>query len=296
MTGMIRPELGQLFTGYFNGYATPGYVTTGIETIDLGISTHIYGVRPAAHDYGVYADDATRAVINSGWVHDLRGAPFELRAYCWCDGGTHADGCPPNFRHAASGFEAYWYKHSGRGESCNQEVSLFEWQKIQRDCEDWIAAQPPAFRLLVTGSREWGSGMYEPVPGKKWTRLKDGWQDSGDPDLAMMLAALKTVRTRAAGRHIRLVHGSARGADQIAALLTSRATNASAEAHPALWGRKQDGTHNAGAGFQRNERMVESGVDLCVAFFKRGATNRGTTHCSDVAREAGVEVIEVWSD
>lgn len=282
--------------GYYNGFGTPGYVTDGINSIDRLISESIYGVREVRNEYGTYASFDTHATSNLGWIHDLPGAPFSMRAYCWCDGGRegHEEDCPPNFHHFESDFQAYWYKHSNRGQTCNQKIGSSEWRKIQRECEDWVLAQPRAFRVLITGSREWASDLYAPVPGKKWKRLREDWYERNHPDVLAMRNALSVARKRANGAHIRVIQGGAQGADQIAGALTRKAESASVELHPALWGRREDGSYNKAAGFERNQRMVDSGADICLAFLKRSAANRGTQDCIRRAQKAGIEVVEVW--
>ena len=298
MAEMIEPELGQLFNGFYNGYSTPGYVNAGYNAIDALLSEHLYSVRKVKYDYGTYDSWDMYATGNTGWIHELpEGAPFAMRAYCWCDGmhDGHEDGCPPNFHHFASDFRAYWYKHGNRGQSCNRDISLADWRKIQRECEDWILTQPRGYRVLITGSREWGSDLYEPAPGKKWKRIRQDWYETPNSDVEVMKRALREVRERAGNAHMRLVEGGANGADQIAGLLSGRADNASSEFHPALWDRKKDGSYNRAAGFQRNQRMVDSGADICVAFLKRSAANKGTKDCIERAKKAGIEVIEVWN-
>jgi hypothetical protein len=49
--------------------------------------------------------------------------------------------------------------------------------------------------------------------------------------------------------------------------------------------------HGKLAGRIRNREMVADGADLVVAFPQDGAGNRGTRHCVEVAREAGLPVI-----
>ena len=61
-------------------------------------------------------------------------AAFAMRAYCWCDGDRHPDGCPPNFEHYDSGLVANWYKHVGRGHSQNRAISVREWVNILGSC------------------------------------------------------------------------------------------------------------------------------------------------------------------
>jgi hypothetical protein len=41
--------------------------------------------------------------------------------------------------------------------------------------------------------------------------------------------------------------------------------------------------------------MVDLGADVCLAFFKTGAANRGTKDCCDRARASGIPV-RVWLD
>ena len=91
-----------------------------------------------------------------------------------------------------------------------------------------------------------------------------------------------------------LVHGAARGADKTAAKIwTSRGLVD--EPHPANW--KQFGR---AAGHIRNEEMVALGADLMLAFLVADAApgepprNVGTRNCIKQARDAGIEVIEVW--
>lgn len=51
-------------------------------------------------------------------------------------------------------------------------------------------------------------------------------------------------------------------------------------------------THGKSAGPLRNRAMVDSGADLCLAFYKQGAGNRGTKDCVRRAKIAGIPVIE----
>lgn len=125
-------------------------------------------------------------------------------------------------------------------------------------------------RILITGSREWTDHalMKETLLG--WGRfmgISDEWPV--------------------------LVHGAARGADSMAASIWSAMSNPT-EAHPAKWDRKLDGSYNKYAGFQRNQEMVNLGADICLAFLKSGAGNRGTRDCMKRASDAGIEVVEVW--
>ncbi len=80
-----------------------------------------------------------------------------------------------------------------------------------------------------------------------------------------------------------IVHGDSRGADRLAARV-ARELGCDTEAHPADWGR-----HGRSAGWVRNSRMAQAGAVLCVAF----PGGRGTASMVEIAREAGIRVLEV---
>lgn len=46
---------------------------------------------------------------------------FIMRPYCWCEGDTHPDGCPPNFEWRD--VRISWYKHAGRSPSSNTQLT-----------------------------------------------------------------------------------------------------------------------------------------------------------------------------
>lgn len=123
------------------------------------------------------------------------------------------------------------------------------------------------YRVLVTGSREW-------------------------TDKAALYAELDAVL--AGHPSVTVVNGQCpRGADAMAVSWvmdrwTWQEADVSHEDHPADW-------HGYGkqAGFIRNAAMVAAGADLCIAFFKKGAGNKGTSHCANAAWKAGIEVKRV---
>lgn len=80
-----------------------------------------------------------------------------------------------------------------------------------------------------------------------------------------------------------IVHGAARGADSIARFIAED-LGFRTEAHPADWKK-----YGKGAGPVRNQAMLDSGIDLVIAF--PGGT--GTKDMTTRARKAGVEVHEV---
>jgi hypothetical protein len=96
-----------------------------------------------------------------------------------------------------------------------------------------------------------------------------------------------------------IVHGAAPGADSLAAWWAN-ATGRKSEAHPADWERACDNnchhkprTKNGKpycpmAGHLRNQKMVDLGADICLAFPMPGS--RGTWDCVRRAEQAGIPV------
>ena len=120
------------------------------------------------------------------------------------------------------------------------------------------------FRVLVTGSRE--------------------WDDVQELRFALIRATAPRLDS------VVIVHGACpSGADAMAAEWASD-YRVTAESHPADWGR-----HGKAAGPARNAEMVALGADLCIAFFKQGAGNRGTSDCASQALAAGIPVRRVSS-
>lgn len=125
-----------------------------------------------------------------------------------------------------------------------------------------------AFRILVTGSRE--------------------WPDDGSVDDAIcdVISEENTFRPDP-DRTFVVVHGDApRGADAYAKAAVLRLQEGGwpvgEEPHPAKWwiGR--------GAGFLRNMEMCDLGADICLAFIKDNS--RGATHCANFAEKSGINV------
>ena len=111
-------------------------------------------------------------------------------------------------------------------------------------------------RVLVTGSREW-------------------------TDFTFIRRMLDVADVRVGP--IRLVHGGARGADQLAA--SAQRLNHPTwpiEEHLADWS-----LYGKVAGMVRNRHMVDLGADLCLAFILDGS--RGATMCADLAEKSGIE-------
>jgi YspA, cpYpsA-related SLOG family len=130
-------------------------------------------------------------------------------------------------------------------------------------------------RILVTGSRDFND--YRTIMRGLTVAIED------------------VIASRPADKEIVIVHGNARGADTLAKefalraahYMTSKGYRLRHEAHPAKWDE-----YGRGAGPRRNQEMVDLGADLCVKFVKRGASNRGTTDCSNRATKAGIKILE----
>lgn len=63
---------------------------------------------------------------------EFRTDSFVMRRYCWCDGRTHEDGCPPNFEWKDARIN--WYKHGWRGLSSNVELTPDRINDLLEDC------------------------------------------------------------------------------------------------------------------------------------------------------------------
>ena len=82
---------------------------------------------------------------------------------------------------------------------------------------------------------------------------------------------------------VTIVQGGARGADRIAWMWAGEA-GVAFETYPADW----DGDGRA-AGPIRNQKMLDSGADLVIAFRSEGES-RGTDHMCSIAARRGVPV------
>jgi len=81
------------------------------------------------------------------------------------------------------------------------------------------------------------------------------------------------------------VHGAARGADSLVDMI-ARSLGYPTEGHPTDWEK-----HGKPAGGIRNQRMVDLGADLCLAFPMPGSI--GTFDCIVRCERAGIKVIPV---
>lgn len=122
-------------------------------------------------------------------------------------------------------------------------------------------------RILVTGSRSWTDEAT--IHNALWEQLQ-------------RLGPYASVSSTPV-----LVHGGARGADEIAAAVWHVMWGLQYERHPvekADWDRL-----GKRAGIIRNQHMVDLGADVCLAFIKDGS--RGASHCATAAEKAGIPTI-----
>ena len=88
---------------------------------------------------------------------------------------------------------------------------------------------------------------------------------------------------------ITLIHGCARGADSLADAWSWLAHPVTVERYPADWDR-----YGKRAGYIRNRRMLDEGKpDMVIAFYSSVEKSRGTSMMVDIARRAGVPVVEI---
>lgn len=120
-------------------------------------------------------------------------------------------------------------------------------------------------RLLVTGDRNWRDAQ----------RVHD---------------ALIATRTTHHEEEVVLISGDARGADTYADVI-GQLLGFTVERYPADWN-----VHGRAAGPIRNQQMLESGVDYCIAFHDDLGSSRGTRDMVERCERAGIEVRIVGSD
>ncbi|KQO98890.1 SLOG family protein [Leifsonia sp. Leaf264] len=126
-------------------------------------------------------------------------------------------------------------------------------------------------RVLITGSREIKQRSTVAAA------ITQTWVDFGRQPLTV-------------------IHGNARGADKLAGQVArDNRGRATEEIHPAIWQPEgPNGPTDKLAGFTRNQKMVDLGADICLAFLKEGERNSGTRDCIRRAMKAGINVFETW--
>lgn len=121
-------------------------------------------------------------------------------------------------------------------------------------------------RILITGSRTWSSEAII------------------ENEIATAMYEAKV----ASSGEVTLVVGGARGADQIAQRYGEEA-GMNIELHAADWDH-----YGKAAGPIRNQEMVDSGADICLAFLL--PSSKGARDCADRAKKAGIEVREFYAE
>jgi hypothetical protein len=120
-------------------------------------------------------------------------------------------------------------------------------------------------RILVTGSRDW---PYQEVVWQELARSV-AFLRQGHGDVTIVDGACPSGADNMAHGWVEHLHS------------LGAASHIASERHPANW--TQDGK---AAGVIRNQRMVNLGADLCLAF--RFNLSRGTTDCLHRAAWAGI--------
>lgn len=82
-----------------------------------------------------------------------------------------------------------------------------------------------------------------------------------------------------------VVHGMAKGADTLAGKIAEGMEGVTVEGYPADWVR-----YKKAAGPIRNQQMLDSSIDLVLAFHENLEQSRGTKHMVTIARKAGIPV------
>jgi hypothetical protein len=108
---------------------------------------------------------------------------------------------------------------------------------------------------------------------------------TGSRDFEDYLTVHTAIRAAAAGhRDVTVIVGRAKGADRLAERAALDLGYA-IDPHPAHWR-----TFGKAAGARRNQEMVDTGADVCLAFWQHGAANAGTTDCVRRARAARIPI------
>lgn len=139
-------------------------------------------------------------------------------------------------------------------------------------------------RILICGDRNWGQGT------------------NADLEKDSILSKISYLHDRH-GDDLVIIEGAARGADSIAGE-AARRLGVKLEEYPAAWSclddscvtREEDGRirhrdlHGRPAGVIRNKKMLDTGVDLVLAFHNDIKSSRGTKNMVEIAKKDGVEV------
>lgn len=145
------------------------------------------------------------------------------------------------------------------------------------------------YRALVTGSRDWSN------PLAVYNALADACavaHEQGYTRFIVVHGGCPTGADKHANRWTRFpdafpdmpVLEEAVPADWDAPCRT--------ECKPGHRRQRNGSTYCPAAGNYRNQKMVDKGADLCLAFFQPGAANRGTSDCVRRAKRAEIPLKE----
>ena len=156
-----------------------------------------------------------------------------------------------------------------------------------------------SMRVLVCGSRDWATGDMKTDP---WYP-EEPQCDTGSIEYQLVENMLTGLAKGFIPRMEVLIEGAAPGADSCAWHWVER-FNRIEDIHgyntriehlhyPAQWF-DEDGEFRKWAGPERNKIMLEDGrPDLVLAFSNDLENSRGTSHMVKIAKEAGIEVVNI---
>lgn len=107
-------------------------------------------------------------------------------------------------------------------------------------------------------------------------------RDWDEDDFDTIIEALYDACEEISFHKVTVVHGASQMDFFIAGM--ARALGMDTEPNKADW--RPAGTFNKYAGFARNQKMVDKGADIWLAFIKDGSS--GATDCADRAEDAGI--------
>lgn len=147
-------------------------------------------------------------------------------------------------------------------------------------------SRPGATRLPTAGphAMAWAANLDKVDPNQ--TRIiVTGSRDLGPESAELIKTTLETKLAGTDPATITIVHGAARGADQLA-VQAARELGMSVEPHRADWN-----LHGKAAGPIRNQQMINAGADHVIAFFNKPlAESKGTSDMVGRARHKGIPI------
>ena len=126
MTENYTPEIGQACFGQpYKRYKCPLYLTSHLETVSYELDRMMRNLNQAEYN---------NPFCNTGSTY--KNDVFEVEAYSW----NYDDEQKYNFKWRD--IEVSWYKHLGRGDSVNREVSPDEASELLSECLQSLSEAP----------------------------------------------------------------------------------------------------------------------------------------------------------